>query len=54
VGRSSATPVSRLVIDRTSLAVKDATYVLDGSEQYVRLCSATWVGAAEGSRRASS
>jgi len=40
--------VSRLVIDRTSLAVKDATYVLDGSEQYVRLCSATWVGAAEG------
>jgi hypothetical protein len=40
--------VSRLVIDRTSLAVKDATLVLDGSEQYVRLCSATWVGAAEG------
>lgn len=40
--------VSRLVIDRASLAVKDATYVLDGSEQYVRLCSATWVGAAEG------
>ena len=40
--------VSRLVIDRASLAVKDATLVLDGSEQYVRLCSATWVGAAEG------
>jgi hypothetical protein len=40
--------VSRLVIDRASLAVKDATLVLDGSEQYVRLCSATWVGAAQG------
>jgi hypothetical protein len=40
--------VSRLVLDRVSLAVKDATLVLDGSEQYVRLCSATWVGAAEG------
>jgi len=40
--------VSRLVLDRASLAVKDATLVLDGSEQYVRLCSATWVGAAEG------
>ncbi len=40
--------VSRLVIDRASLAVRDATLVLDGTEQYVRLCSATWVGAAEG------
>src|ERR1041385_6769639 len=38
--------VSRLVIDPASLAVKDATLVLDGSEQYARLCSATWVGAA--------
>jgi len=40
--------VSRLVIDRATLAVKDATYVLDGSELYQRLCSATWVGAGEG------
>jgi hypothetical protein len=40
--------VSRLVLDRETLVVKDATYVLDGSEQYERLCSATWVDAAEG------
>lgn len=40
--------VSRLVLDRRTLAVKDASYVIDGSEQYLRLCSATWVGAKEG------
>lgn len=40
--------VSRLVIDTRTLAVTDATYVVDGSGQYQRLCSATWVGAAEG------
>lgn len=40
--------VSRLVIDPQTLAVKDATYVVTGSEQYQRLCSATFVGAAEG------
>ncbi|MGH7547677.1 MAG: hypothetical protein ACREMM_05855 [Gemmatimonadales bacterium] len=40
--------VSRLVIDPATLAVNDATYVLDGSELYQRLCSATWVDAAEG------
>jgi len=40
--------VSRLVIDLRTLAVSDATYVLDASGQYQRLCSATYVGAAEG------
>jgi hypothetical protein len=40
--------VSRLVIDTRTLAVTDATYVVDGSGQYQRLCSATFVGAAEG------
>lgn len=40
--------VSRLVIDPRTLAVSDATYVLDASGQYQRLCSATWVGADEG------
>jgi len=40
--------VSRLVIDTRTLAVSDATYVVDGSGQYQRFCSATWVGAAEG------
>jgi hypothetical protein len=40
--------VSRLVIDPRTLAVKDATYVVDGAGQYQRLCSATWVGAEEG------
>ncbi len=40
--------VSRLVLDGRTLAVKDASYVVDGSEQYLRLCSATWVGAREG------
>lgn len=40
--------VSRLVLDRRTLAVKDARYVVNGSEQYLRLCSATWVGAKEG------
>ena len=40
--------VSRLVIDPNTLAVKDATYVLDAAAQYQRLCSATWVGPAEG------
>jgi hypothetical protein len=40
--------VSRLVIDPQTLAVKDATYVLDGSEQYQRLCSATFIGGPEG------
>jgi len=40
--------VSRLVIDPHTLAVTDATYVVDGSGQYQRFCSATWVGAAEG------
>jgi hypothetical protein len=40
--------VSRLVLDRKTLAVKDASYVVNGSEQYLRLCSATWVGAKEG------
>ncbi len=40
--------VSRLVLDRKTLAVKDASYVINGSEQYLRLCSATWVGAKEG------
>ena len=40
--------VSRLVIDPSTLAVTDATYVLEGSGQYQRLCSATWVGAEQG------
>jgi hypothetical protein len=40
--------VSRLVIDPRTLAVKDATYVVDGSSQYQRLCSATFAGAAQG------
>jgi hypothetical protein len=40
--------VSRLVIDPQTLAVTDATSVVDGSEQYQRLCASTWVGAAEG------
>jgi hypothetical protein len=40
--------VSRLVIDRATLTVKDATYVVNGTEGYQRLCSATWVGAKEG------
>ncbi len=40
--------VSRLVIDTRTLAVSDATYVVDAAGQYQRLCSATWVGAAEG------
>lgn len=40
--------VSRLVIDPRTLAVTDATYVLDAGGQYQRLCSATWVGAREG------
>ncbi|MEO8138381.1 MAG: hypothetical protein ABI742_01985, partial [Gemmatimonadota bacterium] len=40
--------VSRLTLDRKSFTVKDATYVINGSEQYLRLCSATWVGAREG------
>jgi hypothetical protein len=40
--------VSRLVLDRRTLAVKDASYVVNGSEQYSRLCSATWVGYEEG------
>jgi hypothetical protein len=40
--------VSRLVIDTRTLAVTDATYVVDGGGQYQRLCSATFVGDAEG------
>lgn len=40
--------VSRLTIDRKTLTVKDATYVVNGNEGYQRLCSATWVGAREG------
>lgn len=40
--------VSKLTIDRRTRSVVDATYVVDGSEQYQRLCSATWVGAREG------
>ena len=40
--------VSRLVIDLHTLAVSDATYVLDAAGQYQRLCSATYVGADEG------
>jgi hypothetical protein len=40
--------VSRLELDRRTLAVRDASYVVDGSEQYLRLCSATFVGYEEG------
>jgi len=40
--------VSRLVIDPLTLEVKDATYVLNGSEEYQRLCSAAYIGADEG------
>ncbi len=40
--------VSRLVLDTKTLAVKDASYVVNGSEQYQRLCSATFVDAAQG------
>jgi hypothetical protein len=40
--------VSRLVLDRATLQVTDASYVITGSEQYERLCSATWVDAEEG------
>lgn len=36
--------VSRLELDRRTLAVRDASYVVNGSEQYLRLCSATFVG----------
>lgn len=40
--------VSRLVIDKATLAVRSGEYVIDGSEGYYRLCSATMVGPAEG------
>lgn len=40
--------VSRLVLDRRTRSVVDASYVVTGAEQYLRLCSATWVGAREG------
>lgn len=40
--------VSRLVLDRRTRSVVDASYVLTGAEQYLRLCSATWVGPREG------
>lgn len=40
--------VSRLVLDPRTVAVRDATEVLGAAGQYQRLCSATWVGAAEG------
>lgn len=48
VTRFAYARVSRLILDRKTLAVKDASYVVNGSEQYLRLCSATWVGAREG------
>ncbi|HXG43392.1 MAG TPA: alkaline phosphatase PhoX [Gemmatimonadales bacterium] len=40
--------VSRLVLDPATFQVTDASYVVTGSEQYERLCSATWVGPEEG------
>ena len=40
--------VSRLVLDPRTLTVKDASYVITGSEQYQRLCSATFADAGEG------
>jgi Alkaline phosphatase PhoX len=40
--------VSRLVIDGTTGAVISGSYVLDGTEGYRRLCSASWSGTADG------
>ena len=40
--------VSRLVLDIATLAVRDASYVVDSTAQYQRLCSATWADAAAG------
>jgi hypothetical protein len=44
----SAARVSRLVLDGVTGAVKDGDYVLDGTEGYWALCSATLVGPDEG------
>ncbi|MEO8294614.1 MAG: alkaline phosphatase PhoX [Gemmatimonadota bacterium] len=40
--------VSRLVLDPRAKTVKDASFVVDQTGQYQRLCSATWVDAKEG------
>jgi len=40
--------VSRLRIDPFTLHITGGDYVEDGSGGYIRLCSATWVGAFEG------
>jgi hypothetical protein len=40
--------VSRLTIDPATLKVTDGIYAENGISQYIRLCSATWVDAAEG------
>lgn len=40
--------VSRLVIDPASRTVTSASYPVNGSELFERLCSATWVGVREG------
>lgn len=48
VGQFKFARVSRLELDRRTLAVRDASYVINGSEQYQRLCSATFVDWKEG------
>lgn len=40
--------VSQLVLDPRAKAVSDATFFVTGTEQYQRLCSATFVGPREG------
>jgi hypothetical protein len=44
----SETKVSKLRIDKNTLQVLDAKYVVDGSEGYRRFCSSTMVGPNEG------
>lgn len=43
-----ASRVSRLELDRSTLGVTDLSYPVDGSENYARLCSGAYAGAAEG------
>ncbi len=43
-----ASRVSRLVLNPDTLGVLDLSYPVDGSENYARLCSGTYSGAAEG------
>lgn len=43
-----ASRVSRLVLNPDTLGVLDISYPVDGRENYARLCSGTYAGAAEG------